>query len=584
MRPGPRRLPRGPPAAPQPVFTPSTNLSRAFDLAGRRDSDASSLCSSLPSSAGGRPSLLLPDRSSQSSALSYVNSSLSVLGFQFALRPPLPSAKDITLALRFLCDLLEYPISKSLEDELPVFLRLMNCPCKPNKSALKAPGTPHSWPSILSVLYWLTQLVEVQVHSSQSEDSEPPYQPTDLESYISQSYSLFLSGDDAAVEELDGGYVSKVRAHNATSIEHVESLETELKELEEKLATMTQGPSRKEVLEEKRSVLMEDRRKFEAVVQSYAGRVEEMKETMAVLKAELSEKEMQIKKCKEEREELRKRIGEQGVNVRDVERMRREMQSIEKGIEEAINGKSSLEEKAWEVEAGIVKMLDQLEILVGDCNQALKKLKLEVDFQYVLNTNGSSPAEVIGKNYKTTLKPALKTLDEDFKKSSVSKLEESISLRGELEETSKLVEEKKKNFTNLTDKLQEIEGQIVLVKNETEKNRSKFAAEIDELKAEMERKENELTIVETQAQEFLKMAEMKKMNAKKETEEEIQMCFTPLLSLIDSVTDYMEFMESAVDDYRSDLSELIADVAEMSKNLFSTSSVLGVKRARFSKN
>jgi kinetochore protein NDC80 len=74
----------------------------------------------------------------------------------------------------------------------------------------------------------------------------------------------------------------------------------------------------------------------------------------------------------------------------------------------------------------------------------------------MLNVKGSTPAEVIGVDYKTTLKPALKNLEEEMKKSSVSKLEESIALQEQLQDKCKVPEEKKKLLTTLQDRLDEV--------------------------------------------------------------------------------------------------------------------------------
>lgn len=86
----------------------------------------------------------------------------------------------------------------------------------------------------------------------------------------------------------------------------------------------------------------------------------------------------------------------------------------------------------------------------------LSRLKLEIDFQYMLNVKGSTPAKVIGVDYRTTLKPALKNLEEEMKKSSVSKLEESIALQEQLQDKCKVPDEKKKLLTTLRVRLDEV--------------------------------------------------------------------------------------------------------------------------------
>lgn len=87
---------------------------------------------------------------------------------------------------------------------------------------------------------------------------------------------------------------------------------------------------------------------------------------------------------------------------------------------------------------------------------SLLRLKLGIDFQYVLNSKGSSPAEVLGINYKSILKPALVALSEDTKKISVSKLEESITLQEQSQENAKILEEKRNNLASFQAKIDEV--------------------------------------------------------------------------------------------------------------------------------
>ncbi|RVW78542.1 hypothetical protein CK203_049803 [Vitis vinifera] len=73
----------------------------------------------------------------------------------------------------------------------------------------------------------------------------------------------------------------------------------------------------------------------------------------------------------------------------------------------------------------------------------LKRLKLGNGLQYVLNAKGSSPAEVLGIDYKSTLKPALDSFADDINKSSMSKLEELISFQQQSVENAAKIEAKK---------------------------------------------------------------------------------------------------------------------------------------------
>lgn len=66
-----------------------------------------------------------------------------------------------------------------------------------------------------------------------------------------------------------------------------------------------------------------------------------------------------------------------------------------------------------------------------------------------MNANGSTPAEIMGIDYKSKLKPTLKSFGEDIKKNSVVKLEESITLQQQLSEISAKIEEKRNHIAKL---------------------------------------------------------------------------------------------------------------------------------------
>ncbi|WOL20049.1 kinetochore protein [Canna indica] len=564
------------------------NVARHFDFAsagGGRDSDAS-LCSSRPSSVGARSaaassSALLTDRSAQTAALRNVNAFLASESAPFSLKPPLPSARDIIEAFRFILARLDWPLV-DLNDDLPLLLRHLRCPINLTRSALKAPGTPHAWPPLLSVLYWLVQLARVYGHLSASPQAD---KPNDLLLFVTRSYSLFISGEDNAVEELDDEYLGKAQHETTNTVADIDALEKEAADLEAKHQAFRAEPSKKEALEREKGMLVEDVKKFQAVVGSWSTKVAAMEASLVEWEKELEAKEKESKRLCEENEELQKRIDTQAVNVRDVERMRREMQAVERDIADAESERNRLEEKAWDLEASVSRKLNEIDVIMEQCNQAVRKLKLVTDFQYVLNAKGSSPAEVMGVNYKSILKPALSSLAEELKKTSVSKLEESITLQEQSREIARKLEEKRDNLASFQAKIDEAEVRLTLLKNDAEEYASKCAAEAQKVKDEFTKKEDELNIVEKTAEEFLKNSEKELQVATKESDEETQMCGRELLALIDAVSEYKEFMESTVSGMKIDLCGTAEYISSLSAKLVSSLfdfSQGGPKRARYS--
>ena len=84
------------------------------------------------------------------------------------------------------------------------------------------------------------------------------------------------------------------------------------------------------------------------------------------------------------------------------------------------------------------------------------RLKFGDGFQYALNAKGSTPAEVMGTDYKSTLKPALESFAEDIKKTSMTKLEELIALQQQSSDLAAKIEGKRNILARLESHINEV--------------------------------------------------------------------------------------------------------------------------------
>lgn len=79
------------------------------------------------------------------------------------------------------------------------------------------------------------------------------------------------------------------------------------------------------------------------------------------------------KRICDENEDLKRKIEEQGFNMRDAERMKRELQAVERNVEESEAGRIGWEEKIWDLDSEIGHNFKELERLVMECNQTLRR-------------------------------------------------------------------------------------------------------------------------------------------------------------------------------------------------------------------
>ncbi|KAI5602914.1 hypothetical protein BDE02_01G185300 [Populus trichocarpa] len=531
-----------------------------------RDSDAS-FASSRPSSIGvGRTADPYTEKAHQASAIRAINAYLS--SHSSKLLPPnaTPSGKDITETLKYLLHQLDYESTK-LEDDLASILKSLNCPFKFNKSTLRAPNTPHNWPSYVAIIHWLVQLAMYREDLAAKTGSL--VENNSMFMYALDSYLNYIRGNDDSVLELDNEFMGKLGKERESVLENVRVLEASLKETEAKAEALRAGPTERERLEKERSVLEEDVKKFHAMIGEFTQGIEVLEKGLEEKRKEMETKVEEKKKLDEENDELKKRVEEQSFNPRDAERMKRELQVVDRDIVEAEASRNAWEEKMWDLDATIAHKFKEIEALAMECNQATRRLKLGNGYQYVPNANGSTAAEIMGLDYKTTIKPGLESFAAAVKGSSMAKLEELILLQKQSSELAAKIEGKRNRTSTLQSHIDEMEAQLNLSRKETEDSTSRCAAEAKKLVEDVQIEAHNLDVLEREAAEILKAAEQKLQEAIKTSEEEIQMQAVELLALVDSVSKCKEQIESKISESKIKLSETVVAVSNAYKGSLS---------------
>ncbi|XP_047976876.1 kinetochore protein NDC80 homolog [Salvia hispanica] len=552
---------RPPPPTPTNTADPWQSITTPVN---RRESDAS-FCSSLPSIASaGRPSAAaanISDRAYQIAALRTINSYLASQSAPFSLKPPLPSAKDITETLKLLLHRFGFA-SQKIDEDLSHALKSLKCPLKLNKSALRAPGTPHSWPNLLAVIHWLVQLAQ---YMDSTLNSSPELEGGKMLMHNVDSYLLYIAGDDEAMDALDSEFVSELEEWRKKVGENATAVDENANELDAKLTSLKKGPSQKEVLEQEKAVVEKDVTKFHDMIGQLDAHLVDVQKKLVEKERALEAKVEERKRICDENEELKRKIEEQGINMRDAERMKRELQAVERNIEEAEAGRSGWEEKIWELDSEIGHKFKELEHLLMECNQTIRRLKLGNGFQYQLHADGSTPAEVLGSDYKSILKPALVAFAEEIKGSSMEKLEELISLRPRSGENAAKLEDKRNHIAVLQSHNDEVESQLHIVTKEMQEYISRRAAEAKKMVEEVETKAQHISVVEKDAAELLKNSKAGLHEDTIQTEEDVKLCARELFELINSVAAYKEYVASKIARMRTDLLESAGAVADTYK-------------------
>lgn len=365
------------------------------------------------------------------------------------------------------------------------------------------------------------------------------------------------------VNDLDSEYLGKLEAEKISVAETISGCEKISGEFEAKLETLRKGPSKKEALEKVVADLKKDENKFLTIVAERTERIQAMEKVLEEKEKEIVTKEEERRQISEENKELKKNVELQSFNVRDVERMRRELQAVERDVSEAEVARDGWEQKAWELNSQIRNQFHQIQTLAIDCNQALRRLKLDV--QFAVNESGVLPAEVMGVDYKSVVKPALCSLYDGIKESSTKKVEELTTLQHQASEVASKLESKKSLLGLIQSKINELEEKVKLLKKETQDLANKFDLEAKTVAESVKTEALNLEVVEKEAAEFLKASELRLQEAVKQSEEEVQACAAQLFALIDSVSKHKEYMDSKISEIRTGVADTAIAVSEIYK-------------------
>lgn len=250
-------------------------------------------------------------------------------------------------------------------------LKSLNCPFKFNKSTLRAPNTPHNWPSYVAIIHWLVQIARYR--EDLVEKSRNFVETNSMFMYALDSYLHYIRGDDDAVLELDNEFMGKLGREKDAVLENVRVLEGSYKEIAAKLEALKAGPTEKEKLEKEKSLLEGDVKKFDEIIGEFSQRIEAKERVLEEKKKELEAKVEEKKRIDVENEELKKRVEEQSFNPRDVERMKRELQAVERDIGDAEAARNAWEEKIWDLDATVGHKFKEIEALAMECNQSVRR-------------------------------------------------------------------------------------------------------------------------------------------------------------------------------------------------------------------
>ncbi|CAM6097908.1 unnamed protein product [Calypogeia fissa] len=329
-----------------------------------------------------------------------------------------PSSKDAISIVQFLiCQVDQNMELKKIEEDVPLFFRRLGYPVQISRSALYAAGSPVSWPSLLAALSWLTNLLVTMEPSENGQGDSPfdDHRSSLFTEYINACYYHFLRGEDDECEALDKAYTNKVQEENEKCAAELETIQAESNELQEKLRKLRSEPSPLAALEAQHGDYKDDIGKFNMLISNFSSHKEAVEKKREEKRQELATKKEEVVNITKETEELRGKIAAQQINAAGIEKMLKEKEILQVNLQSVSGRKQELEKTAWDHEINTSKKLRDVETVVSQFNESCERLGLssreesqgQAEIELKLQPLAETPADMLGGNVKTVVKPAL---------------------------------------------------------------------------------------------------------------------------------------------------------------------------------
>lgn len=298
-----------------------------------------------------------------------------------------PTQKDFNLMFQFLYHQIDpsYRFQKNIDAEVPPLLKQMRYPFEKNisKSQLAAVGG-QNWSTFLGLLHWMMQLAKMmEQYSTGVYDDACAEAGFDISAdritfhFLSDAYKEWLSIEDDDDEEEEAkrriqphidAMAAKFEESNAANLEQVKQLEAESKALQEQIEELGKSAPRLQKLDETIKILEEDRQKFENYNASMDAKVEKYTHRADLLQQEIERCEQEMAEAEADRQELQRKVDEQGLSVQDIDRMNTERERLQKGVESTQIRLEQAKERTSKKESETGAKLDELETAVQKYN------------------------------------------------------------------------------------------------------------------------------------------------------------------------------------------------------------------------
>lgn len=297
-----------------------------------------------------------------------------------------PTQKDFNYMFQFLYHQIDpsYRFQKGIEQEVPQILKQLRYPYEKSitKSQITAVGG-QNWFTFLGMLHWMMQLAQMLEGYEAGR-----YEDACLEAgvdvagdrimfqFLSSAYRDWLAMDDEADEEDQkralaphvNAMAEQFDQSNSKYLDDLAMLEAEHEKLQKEIDEIEKTTPDVATLDEHYKILKTDDVAFTQWVNTMQQKIDKYEARVKFLQEEIDKEEVELKEAEEERANLQKAVDDQGISMRDIDRMNSERERLQKGIESTAQRLDEAKRKVAEKEVESSAKLEELERLVESYN------------------------------------------------------------------------------------------------------------------------------------------------------------------------------------------------------------------------
>ncbi|KAL4068416.1 HEC/Ndc80p family-domain-containing protein [Scleroderma yunnanense] len=461
------------------------------------------------------------DRAYQSKMRQEIFSWLQTTEYEISMQTLMSiTGKDYRAMFQHLVNLVDpyYPFDPKMrfEDEFQPALRALRYPfaSQLDNKWLAAPGSMHSWPTLLAVLHWLVVMGKARLQYLESDDPtlqnveripeeffDPIHHQALAFEYFCDAYIAFFHGADV-FEEQDKVLEARYAKKNERTLSDLEEKKEKLAQLQTELSQLQSSAAPLEKLQKTHGFLVSDRAKFHDVLQRFEARKKHLIDTIAHENAEVTTRAANLDQLKSEHSKLLEIVKVQNLTPEEVVRMNNDHETLSRNLEELKHKISETQKTVMSLEVMMTNRATAVEEALDQYTNFLSSLGLfpplpapfeGVDLTVQLNLATSNVSQLLsGAEIKRVIKPTLSAIAE-LKRSERADVEsERIKVDNDLDQLTLECE-------NVHEEVSELEKKVVVLNEQADELRDASQQESTVSNAEAARLERELAHARTVA-------------------------------------------------------------------------------------